>query len=433
MTGPRKSDIKVREVRVPLVDAAILAVASKVSLQSDFSLNEEDEAVLAALRRAHPSAGDTNEDLGRWLSQMDNIQISGVVSNTKGVLHEMRFVEMENADGDTIYAAQFAATNHAGYDVVFSDSASGAEWVTQLKATSSEAYVREWLEKHPDGEILVTCELAEQMGLKSSGITNEDLTIDTERLIDRLVSAEHGDAIWNYVPGLTALSIAVVVYRLHERLKKGEIARDEFARMVAKTTGKSSARVVLLAGLLSIPVVNIATGLALISNFLNSAGIVERWNTYLDKKLALMEAIAPFESAVYTERLSIEHAMKSAERELQTDLMLSKQDDAYRQKFLERVREFSAILNEHRSPTDEPIFEYVDPDSVVPPEHPRGEVEDTIREKVNEIQNERRELFQRARSFLKDERLHPYFLRSLQGCVGSSGVKGLTAATVAQL
>ncbi|WP_233999248.1 hypothetical protein, partial [Erythrobacter sp. HI0063] len=51
---PTLNAMKVREVKVPLVDAAILAVASKLSLQGTVSLNEVDEAVLAALRRAHP-------------------------------------------------------------------------------------------------------------------------------------------------------------------------------------------------------------------------------------------------------------------------------------------------------------------------------------------------------------------------------------------
>ncbi|WP_197465454.1 hypothetical protein, partial [Erythrobacter sp. HI0063] len=118
---PTLNAMKVREVKVPLVDAAILAVASKLSLQGTVSLNEVDEAVLAALRRAHPAAGDTEEELGRWLAEMDEAQLSGVVSNTKGVLHEMRFVALENSDGDTIFAAQFEAINHPGYDVVFSD------------------------------------------------------------------------------------------------------------------------------------------------------------------------------------------------------------------------------------------------------------------------------------------------------------------------
>ncbi|WP_156501986.1 hypothetical protein, partial [Erythrobacter sp. HI0063] len=209
-------------------------------------MNEVDEAVLAALRRAHPAAGDTEEELGRWLAEMDEAQLSGVVSNTKGVLHEMRFVALENSDGDTIFAAQFEAINHPGYDVVFSDHASGTEWVAQLKATSSEAYVEEWLEQHPDGEIIITSELAERMGLQDSGFANAELTADTEELVDQLISAEQNDAIWEYIPGLTALSIAAVVYEMHRRLLRGEISRDEFIWMTAKATGKSAARVLVL-------------------------------------------------------------------------------------------------------------------------------------------------------------------------------------------
>lgn len=418
--------IEAREVRVPLEDAAILAVAAKVSLQADASLNGEDEAVLAALRRAHPNAGDTNEELGRWLAEMNQTQLQGVVSNTKGVLHEMRFVEMENADGDTIYAAQFASTNHAGYDVVFSDDASGSGWVAQLKATDSQAYVREWLEQHPNGDILVTSEIAERMGLESSGISNADLTVDTNRLVDRLISADQNDSIWVYVPGLAALSVAAIIYELHERLKRGEISRDQFAWMAAKATGKSAARIVLLTGLLSIPVINVAAGLALVANFLSSSGILERLETYVDKELSVMDATEAYEMAVSIEKISIEGALASAEESHQLDIQLKNESEEYRALLREAHSEYSSLYQEEFKKNG-PVYDYSDPAKLTPPEHPRGEVEDLIRAKVNEIEIERRQLFRQARSALKDNGLRPHFLASLQEYLGEVGSKRLLA------
>lgn len=419
--------IQAREVRVPLTDAAILAVVVKVSLQEDVSLGDEDEAVLAALRRAHPSAGETNEELGGWLAQMDDSQLQGVVSNTKGVLHEMRFVAMENADGDTIYAAQFAATNHAGYDVTFSNSASGTDWVAQLKATDSEANVRDWLEKHPGGDILVTSEIARRMGLESSGISNDELTVDTEQLVDRLLSAEQSDVIWDYVPGLTALAIAAVIHELHQRLVRGEISKEQFTWMAARATGKSAARVVLLTGLLSIPVINIATGLALIASFLSSSGVLDRVNSYIDKKREVMKAVAQFERAAYIEKLTVEGALESAELDREAELMLKDKSEEYRTLYWETHREMSALLEDHNPQKDGPVLDYAEPTSFRPSEHPAGEVEDMIRERVEEIETERLQLFSQVRKALDDNSLRPHFIRSLEKFVGEEGSKMLLA------
>ncbi|KEO85708.1 hypothetical protein EH30_14435 [Erythrobacter sp. JL475] len=423
-----RQDIKAREVRVPLADAAILAVVAKVSLQEDVSLGAEDQAVLAALRRAHPSAGETHEELGRWLAEMNESQLQGVVSNTKGVLHEMRFVEMENADGDTIYAAQFAATNHAGYDVIFSNSASETAWVAQLKATDSEAYVRDWLEKHPDGDILVTSEIAELMGVASSGISNDELTVDTEQLVDRLMSAEQSDAIWDYVPGLTALAIAAVVHELNQRLVRGEISKEQFAWMAAKATGKSAARVVLLTALLSMPVINIATTLALIASFLSSSGMLERFNAYIDKKLEVMKAIMDFQRAANTEKRAVEGALHSAKRYTEAELMLKGKSPEYRAIFWESHRKLGALLEDSKPQKDGPVFNYTEPATLHPSEHPVGEVEDLIREKVREIETERAQIFSQVRRALGDDSLRPHFIRSLEDFVGLEGSNKLLAA-----
>jgi hypothetical protein len=53
---------------------------------------------------------------------MNEESIVGVVNNTKGVLHEMEFVALENDDGDTVYASLFADPHHADTDVQFTDS-----------------------------------------------------------------------------------------------------------------------------------------------------------------------------------------------------------------------------------------------------------------------------------------------------------------------
>jgi hypothetical protein len=253
-----------RYVRRNFDEAAILAVAVKLAFEPDPSFSESELATIAAMQRAHPQAGDTHEELGTWLAAMYEDQIDGVVSNTKGVLHEMEFVRIENEDGDSVHAALFESTNHPGYDVQLVDRSTGETWQAQLKATDSSAYVQEWVDAHPDGEILVTEELATAMDLPSSGVSNEALTVRTEDVVDRLLEIGDQDELWSYFPGLTAVSVALVVWSLFGRYRRGEITLERFKWLAAKTTGVKASKLALLTLAMSVPGLNVATGAALI-------------------------------------------------------------------------------------------------------------------------------------------------------------------------
>ncbi len=268
---PTKGEATVRYVRKNFDEAAILAVAAKVAFESDPDFSESELATLAAMQRAHPQAGDTAEALGGWLSAMDENQIQGVVNNTKGVLHEMEFVRLENEDGDAIHAALFGSTNHPGTDVRFVDMESGESWSAQLKATDHASYVRDWIDAHPDGEILVTSELADRMDLSHSGISNDSLTARTEDVVDQLLEVEPGSDLWEYFPALSVASIALVVWELWKRHRKGEISLSQFKWMTAKVSGVKAGKIALLTVALMIPGVNVVTGAALVASLLFSA------------------------------------------------------------------------------------------------------------------------------------------------------------------
>jgi len=249
---------------------AILAVAMKLAYEESPHFNDSELATIAAMQRAHPSVGSNQEDLGHWLAGMADDQIVGVVSNTKGVLHEMEFVRIENADGDSVHAAMFQSTNHPGYDVEFVDTDTGATWQAQLKATDSTAYVQNWIEDHPDGEILVTHELAEKMGLPDSGLSNEELTARTEDVVDQLLEAADDSSLWDYFPGLTAASISLVLWSLFQRYRNGEISLQRFKWLAAKTTGMKAAKIALLTMAMMVPGLNVITGAALIVSLMYS-------------------------------------------------------------------------------------------------------------------------------------------------------------------
>ena len=257
-------------------EAAILAVAAKLAFANDAEFTESEQATIAAMMRANPQAGDTPEALGIWLEGLNAKQIEGVVSNTKGVLHEMEFVRLENEDGDSIHASLFESTNHPGYDVSFLDMDSNESWHVQLKATDSSQYVNQWLEAHPDGEIVVTEELAAAMDLPSSGMTNGELTARTEDIVDRLIESTEDDSLWNYFPALSAASVAIIVWGLWQRYQKGELSLPQFRRLATMATGLRAGKLALLTLALSIPGLNVVTAAALVVSLIWSGAAAAR-------------------------------------------------------------------------------------------------------------------------------------------------------------
>lgn len=417
-----RQPIQARELKFRVDDAVILAAAAKVAAQSIDPLTPDEEAALLALRRAHPSAGSTDEELSQWLGNMDPDQLRGVISNTKGVLHEMRFVELENSDGDTIYAAQFEATNHEGFDVVFSDASSGDQWEAQLKATESTSYVKEWMAAHPDGQLIVTDEIAERLGLETSGISDADLTADTKGLVDKLVMTDESDALWEYLPALSAVSIAVVIFELYGRLDRGEIGQQQFRWMIAKASGQSAARVAAITVLLSIPGLNVLTAIGLISNALASSGALETINRKIANRREAMGALSDFESAVYTERLWLEAAIENVHSEFDHKERLK--DPNFRRIHEGLAAKMDAYNAENQSPFSRGASEharvrYVNPDDNIPPLCDNPEVEQRVRAKVNQLQSERHQRIRAANDILSSDRLAPHFTTLIERYAGA--------------
>ena len=247
----------------------LLIIGSFHSIQSGLATTEVDEAVLAAFQRYSSETQDL-DSVQEYLENLSETQITGVVSSVKGILHEMEFVKIENSDGDTITAAMFPETNHKGFDVVMNDSSTGETWEVQLKTTDNQDYVEDWLSKYPDGEILLSEEIASEMGLESSGYSNEELTGRVTDFVDELVSRGTNSSIWELFPTLSLLSVSFVLMELHKRYQSGEISEEEFKKMSARATGIKVTKFAFLMVVMSIPVVNVAVGAALIAKVLYS-------------------------------------------------------------------------------------------------------------------------------------------------------------------
>ena len=112
-----------------------------------------------------------------------------MVNNVKGILFELEYVEIENSDGDSIFAYQFEQTNYPTYDVQLIDEQTGEIAEIQLKATNSASYVKSWMDEHGDN-IVVTDEVAEELGLEGVGISNEELEVKVEDFVEKIKDVE---------------------------------------------------------------------------------------------------------------------------------------------------------------------------------------------------------------------------------------------------
>ncbi len=265
-----RRDALVRHIRTNLEEPLILAALGKMAFSGMDNLTDTDQAVLAALRRSSTDLHDAGpEEISAYLRGLDEGALPGIVSNTKGILHEMQFVELENEDGDSVYASIFEATNHPGTDVQFIDTDTGQTWEVQLKATDSAAYANDWIETHPDGEILVTSELADRSNLDSSGLSNEQLTGDVESFVGKMLAND--PSIWDHFPIITALTLANILWALWQRYQEGAIDWERFKYLAARASGIKVAKIAMLGVLLTIPVVSQATWALLIAKFLLGA------------------------------------------------------------------------------------------------------------------------------------------------------------------
>jgi hypothetical protein len=251
----------------------IISTLVKISLDNFDKLNEKETLVLQATKRAIPKLHDkSTEELSEYLQEMDEDQLLGLANNVKGILHEIQFVEIENSDGDEFTASLFTDTNHPDTDVILTNNITGEISEVQLKATDSSSYVNDWINNHEDGEILVTEEIAEKMGLQSSGQLNSELTVDVNEFVEKLIELDDDSNLWDYIPTLPAISIAIASFHLFRLYKDDKISFQTLKVKFALLTGKKIAKFSIIAGLMMIPIVNVIVGAGLLFNLLYGVG-----------------------------------------------------------------------------------------------------------------------------------------------------------------
>ena len=243
---------------------SLISIASK---GSERNLTSDESIVLAALRRSAKKFENASlEEIGEILNSYDDDQIPGLVNNVKGILFELEFVEIENNDGDSIFAYQFEQTNYPTYDVQLIDEQTGDIEEIQLKATDSASYVKSWMDEHGDN-IVVTDEVAEELGLEGVGISNDELEVKVEDFLDKVKDADE-ESLTPLIGNIGTISLAISLVFLIKKWMNAEIKRDEFLKTSALITGKKIVKFSMIAVALTIPGINFFTAVGLATSLI---------------------------------------------------------------------------------------------------------------------------------------------------------------------
>lgn len=244
--------------------SSLISIAAK---GGERSLTSDESIVLAALRRSAKKFEDASvEEIGEILNSYDDNQIPGLVNNVKGILFELEYVEIENSDGDSIFAYQFEQTNYPTYDVQLIDEQTGEIAEIQLKATNSASYVKSWMDEHGDN-IVVTDEVAEELGLEGVGISNEELEVKVEDFLEKIKDVEE-ESLVPMLGNIGTISLAISLVFLVKKWINREIKREEFLKTAALITGKKVVKFSIIAVALTIPGLNFVTAVGLATSLI---------------------------------------------------------------------------------------------------------------------------------------------------------------------
>jgi len=179
---------------------------------SNQTLDYNESLILEAFQRSAKRFEESSlEEIREYITNLEPNQITGWISNAKGIYHELLWAKKENTDGDSLTAKLFEETNHAGSDIEFIVDGNVVKEV-QFKAISNPESIAEHFEKYPDIEIYATTEVATKVkdifeNVKDSGFSLDEIDKETTDFIfpensDMIPDAEAGAAIGLFIAAL---------------------------------------------------------------------------------------------------------------------------------------------------------------------------------------------------------------------------------------
>lgn len=171
------------------------------------------------------------------LSHLDHLepaQISGFISNWKGKYFEVLVRDELNA-GHTIgditlsngqYAELAESTTQPGWDLQIFDSNGIPLEQLQLKITSSVHYIKDTLERYPDFEIIGNSEIASQINVLNSHISNEEITSQMSEIFEKADSVLP-EVVYDILPFSGMIMITTIEGR---KFLTGQATLNDFAK-----------------------------------------------------------------------------------------------------------------------------------------------------------------------------------------------------------
>jgi uncharacterized protein (DUF697 family) len=262
-------------------ELAVISVISKLR-GGEKLISEEETVILEAMIRSANRITDLDSaiEYAKTTAANGTESLMGAANNIKGIAHELKYIKEENEDGDTIFAFMPDDTSYPKFDVLNVDQSTGVqEWV-QLKTTMNAQVIHDWIEKYPGAEtsLRVNEEMARELGLESTGISDKEISIEVDKFLDKLIEMDEAlvSKIFILAPPLTVISSSFAVYNLFKKYKNNEISKKQFIFLSSKITGMKAAKIITLMALLTVPVVGQVLGVYLISQLMLSAiGIFE--------------------------------------------------------------------------------------------------------------------------------------------------------------
>ena len=262
-------------------ELAVISVISKLR-GGEKLLTEEDNVILEAMIRSSKKITDLDSaiEFAKTTAAKGTDSLMGAANNIKGIAHELIYVKTENEDGDTVFAFMPEDTNNPQFDVLTINTATGEQQWEQLKTTFNEEHIYNWIEKYPgsEGSLKVNVEMAEKLGLPSTGIVDKELSVSVNNLLDKLIEMDESQLtnIFETSVPLTVIASSFAVYGLFKKYQKKEISNKKFIFLSTKITGLKAAKILILLSLLALPVVGQIVGVYLISKLMLAAiGILE--------------------------------------------------------------------------------------------------------------------------------------------------------------
>jgi len=262
-------------------ELAVISVISKLR-NGENLVTEEENIILEAMIRSSNKITDLDSamEFAKATAAKGTEALTGAASNIKGIAHELIYVKLENEDGDTVFAFMPENTNNPKFDVLTVNTETGEQKWEQLKTTMNSDYVNDWIEKYPgsEGALKVNVEMANKLGLNSTGIKDEELSVDINDFLNKLINMDEStfSQIISTAPPLTIIAASFAVYGLYKRYQKKEISKQRFIFMATKITGIKAAKIITLLYLLALPGIGQVVAVYLIASLMFKAlGVLE--------------------------------------------------------------------------------------------------------------------------------------------------------------